>query len=211
VLVRRLAAEDRGPNEVLAVIRAPKAASDAYIAMVEENEIRVGLSYYERARIVVKSVEAGVFEDREAALRALFGAVSRAKRSKIRSFTEIVSALDGALSFPTRLAERGGLELARRLSDDPDLAARLRADLAAAPPESAEAELARLSGPRRAARPATPDPETAPPDTAVPPAPADPPRVVTAYNPERGEITLSGPGVTAALRAALDRWLADRG
>ena len=45
---------------------------DAYVAMVEENEIRVGLSFYERARIAAKSVEAGVYPDDRAALRALF-------------------------------------------------------------------------------------------------------------------------------------------
>jgi hypothetical protein len=35
---------------------------EAYLAMVEENEIRVGLSFYERARIVARAAEAGVFE-----------------------------------------------------------------------------------------------------------------------------------------------------
>ena len=36
---------------VLALLRQPADASAAYVAMVEENEIRIGLSYYERARL----------------------------------------------------------------------------------------------------------------------------------------------------------------
>ena len=45
---------------VLALLRSPETAGDAYLAMVEENEIRLGLSHYERARIVLRAVEAGV-------------------------------------------------------------------------------------------------------------------------------------------------------
>ncbi|MEP3298876.1 MAG: ParB N-terminal domain-containing protein, partial [Pseudoruegeria sp.] len=37
---------------VKALVRDPETSADAYVAMVEENEIRVGLSFYERARIV---------------------------------------------------------------------------------------------------------------------------------------------------------------
>ena len=50
--------------------------------MVEENEIRVGLSYYERARIVAKAVAQGVFETEKQALQRLFHTASRPKRSK---------------------------------------------------------------------------------------------------------------------------------
>ena len=145
--LKRLAEEEDRFGTVLALIRAPKTASDAYVAMVEENEIRVGLSYYERARIVVKSVEQGVFDDRRTALRTLFANVSRAKRSKIGSFTRIVEALDGALRFPSAIGERTGLDLARRLDEDPELAGRLKGELRKPPAPDAEAELARLEAP----------------------------------------------------------------
>ena len=52
--------EDRFAS-VLAILRRPDTAAEAYVAMVEENEIRLGLSYFERARIAAKAVEAGVF------------------------------------------------------------------------------------------------------------------------------------------------------
>jgi ParB family chromosome partitioning protein len=71
---------------VLAVLRRPDTAAEAYVAMVEENEIRVGLSYYERARVAARAAEAGVFEDASAAIDVLFSTASKAKRSKIRSF-----------------------------------------------------------------------------------------------------------------------------
>ena len=48
--LRRLQGPDgSGPQTVLALLRVPEQASDAYVAMVEENEIRVGISFYERA------------------------------------------------------------------------------------------------------------------------------------------------------------------
>ncbi len=129
---------------VLALLRRPADAAAAYVAMVEENEIRVGLSYYERARIVAKSVEAGVFPTSKLALQGLFGAASRPRRSKIGSFLTIVAALDGALRFPTAIGERSGLALAHALQADPGLAGRLATALVAAAPATADAEMAVL-------------------------------------------------------------------
>lgn len=108
-----LAKEDDKFGKIQALIRVPENASDAYIAMVEENEIRVGLSFYERARIVVKSMDAGVYTDLKAALQGLYQNVPRAKRSKIKSFVTIVQVLDGELRFPSHIGEKFGLQLAR--------------------------------------------------------------------------------------------------
>ena len=91
------------------MVRRPDSAADAYVAMVEENEIRLGLSQYERARIAALATERGVFPSEKAALLALFASASRAKRSRIRAFLEIYHALDGALRFPAALPERLGL------------------------------------------------------------------------------------------------------
>ena len=126
----------------LAVLRRPDSAAEAYLAMVEENEIRAGLSYYERARIVARAAEAGVFPGERAALQGLFAAASRPRRSKIGAFLPIYRALDGVLRFPAALPERAGLALSRALVADPGLARRLRGALAAAPPQDAAAEQA---------------------------------------------------------------------
>ncbi|WP_146592026.1 ParB/RepB/Spo0J family partition protein [Puniceibacterium confluentis] len=209
-------------TSVLALLRRPDQASDAYLAMVEENEIRVGLSYYERARIVLKAVEQGVFETRKTALQQLFHAASRAKRSKIGSFLGIVEALDGVLRFPQALAERAGLSLSRALEDDPALSARLHAALTAAAPQTAEDEQAVLQAalvpPEAAAlrpdvppdlpavvppaRPRGPDSRPARPDNGEQIAPD-----LWLHQHGSGALTLSGPALTAELRAALVRWL----
>ncbi len=220
--------EDRF-TRVLALLRRPDQASDAYLAMVEENEIRVGLSYYERARIVLKSVEQGVFASRKAALQQLFHAASRAKRSKIGSFLGIVEALDGTLRFPQALAERAGLSLSRALEDDPALAARLQQALTAAAPQTPEAEQAVVQAvldprdeapaplaapPPAASRPTAP-PATESPESrtvpAVPPAPQDDTEEIIPdlwlHRHGNGALTLSGPALTPELRQALIQWL----
>jgi ParB family chromosome partitioning protein len=134
-----------------ALIRPRGDTAEAYVAMVEENEIRVGLSYYERARVVVEATRREVFADQSAALRALFGTASRAKRSKIASFIDIHEQLADLLHFPAEIPERLGLALVSRLR----LGGRgtIRAALSETRPASAAAELALLE--RLARRPKT--------------------------------------------------------
>lgn len=137
--------QDPGRAPVLALLRRPEEASEAYLAMVEENEIRVDLSYFERARIVAKAVQEGVFASERTALQELFRAASRAKRSKIGSFLPVVRALDGHVRFPQVLSERLGLTLSQALTEDPGFAARLTDALDAAQVDSPEAETAALT------------------------------------------------------------------
>lgn len=182
-------------SEVLALLRRPQDSSAAYVAMIEENEIRAGLSYYERARIVLRAVEAGAFADAGAALRGLFASASRAKRSKIGSFTTIVSALDGALQFPRALGERQGLALAQALEADADLAPRLTHTLRREAPESAEAELALL---RSALQPAKPDRLKSRPVS------------VQVVRRSSREVSLIGAAVDEAFLKDLEAWIAKR-
>ena len=171
----RLFSETGDPRfgRIRARIVVPGDAAEAYRAMVEENEIRAGLSLYERARIVAKAVEAGVFPDSRDALLTLYAAASRAKRSKIKSALAVVEALDGALRFPTAHGERLLLDLSRALEGDAGLADRLRDVLEAAPADTPEAEQARLT---EALRPVA-APAAAPvvPEAASPEAPSSPP------------------------------------
>ncbi len=139
-----------------ALIRPAGEAVDSYVAMVEENEIRAPLSYYERARLVAEVTRSGVFPDRSAALRTLFATASRAKRSKIASFIDIHEELGDLLGFPAEIPERLGLALVAALRGG--AAARMREELAAARPASAADEMALLEQMSRAAVPA----ETAP-------------------------------------------------
>lgn len=181
---------DAGFGTVLAVVRAPDSAADAYVAMVEENEIRVGLSYFERARIVDQAVEGGVCRDETAALQILFSSASRAKRSKIKSFLPVVRALGGHLNFPTAIPERLGLALAQALAD-PGFAARLKDRLRKGRPETAEAEQALLTRALQSGKGARS--KGAPEEVAQ----------GIFWKDSSKSITLSGPGLTPEIREKL--------
>ena len=159
---RRLTALREIPeiDTVLAIVRHPTDLAEAYCAMVEENEIRAGLSFYERARIVVRAVEEGVYPDDKAALSGLFGSVPRAKRSKVRSFMRLVRDLDGALRFPAALSERAGLALVKALDADPHLKQTLTSALSRNAADTAAAEQAMIARQLAPTKPSTPKPAT---------------------------------------------------
>lgn len=196
---------------VQALLRRPDDAPAAYQAMIEENEIRVGLGFYERARIVVKAVEQGVFETEKAALQSLFATASRAKRSKVGSFVRVVHALDADLRFPQGLSERAGLALAQLLDRDPQTPARLRAALAKANPDGPDAERAVIETFLKVAEAKKTrqksEPKKAISETNTPKKAMDP---ISVKDHENGDVTLSGPGVTPAFCEALKEWLASR-
>ncbi|WP_264214785.1 ParB/RepB/Spo0J family partition protein [Leisingera thetidis] len=210
--LRRLYEETSDPQfaTLKALVIRPDSAEDAYVAMVEENEIRVNLSHYERARIAVRACREGVFTRRKYALQALFGNATRPKRSKIGSFVTLVEALDAVLFHPTAISEKLGLALVRAIEADAGFAGRAAAALQAGDRSSPEAELEILTrlveadtaetprlepdmppAPAAAADPVPgaeiPVPAAAPPAAApAPRAPAEPlvsrPRVRGAYD-----------------------------
>ncbi len=96
-------------------IRAPKDGSAAIVAMVEENEIRANLSHFERGRIAALSAQNGTFANVEEAVNTLFASGSKAKRSKIRSFSQVFEDLGDLLTQPETISERFGLRLANVL------------------------------------------------------------------------------------------------
>lgn len=222
-----------------ALVVAPESASAAYVAMVEENEIRVNLSFYERARIAVRAVEEGVYPDARAALRALYGSTTRSKRSKIGSFMALVEQLDPVLRHPTAISEKLGLALVKALEADAGLAARLTERLRVAAPDSAAAELGILAGAVERPAPAVPPAPVKAPvtesvsDPALAPeqaAPARPrlrspgdlplpgerlsrpaaPGVQIRFTADRNRIELEGDAVDQTLFEDLQDWLRHR-
>lgn len=198
---------------VLALLRCPEDGHAAYLAMIEENEIRANLSHYERARIVVKSAERGVFSSEKDALSTLFAAVPRARRSKIGSFIGIVKSLDRVLRFPEALSERAGLELAQQLRERPRLAQEIAQALKAAPAADAAAERAILTACMSAA-PAPLD-EARTPDSEPKTEPKSAPETLARWPGltlrRRGaRLELDGPAADAELGADLAAWLAAR-
>jgi ParB family chromosome partitioning protein len=226
----RLAAADAAFGTVLAMVRRPAHAAEAYVAMVEENEVRAGLSYYERARIAARAADLGVFPDERAALRALFASASRSRRSKIGSFLTVYRALDGALRFPAAMGERLGLDIAQALEEGRVTAAGMTAALAAVAPQTAGAEQAALAAALSPAAPPAPAPPADsiardvsrakhrarhnPAEADPPPAPRDELRTelrpgvfLTVTGFAHPTLSLSGPGVDQGFRERLESWV----
>ena len=175
--------------------------------MVEENEIRVGLSYYERARIVARAAEQGVYPDEAAALRGLFASASRAKRSKIGSFVAIYHALDDHLQFASAIPERLGLSIAKLVKDDPKAVPSLARALNETPTETSEAELSALTRAVAAmgkgrTKEAVSESETPPKDVIG--------DIQLKQSRNGTQITLSGRGMSDAFVADLRGWLQSR-
>lgn len=213
--LRRLykAAQEPRYAQVMARVIAPDSDQAAYVAMVEENEIRANLSHYERARIALRAYQGQVYPTQKAALQGLFDSVSRSKRSKIGSFIPLVEALDRVLKFPTAIPEKLGLELSRAVQEDRSFKSRLFARLLDPPSQSAEEELGRINTALAARRAGGAVKPTAPAPRKAPPAPQDAAEqtgpVEARFEKAAGRIVLSG--VDAAFFADLQAWIAARG
>ncbi len=133
-----------GQTEVLALVRQPDSAAAAYRSMIEENEIRADLSFYERANIAHAAVGQGVYPRVKDAVAGLFAHAAPAKRSKIAKFVVLREALGGVLRFPTAIPEKLGFALAQAIEADRSFAGRLSTALKSADPQDAAAERAVL-------------------------------------------------------------------
>ena len=129
-----------GVSDVLALVKTPKNSQAAYRAMIEENEVRANLSFYERANIAVVAVGQGVYSDVRKAIAGLFVHAAPAKRSKIAKFVTIQNTIGNGLAFPAAIPEKLGLALAQALEADPKLGSRILDALRKTPPQDAIAE-----------------------------------------------------------------------
>ena len=207
--LRKLQADtgDARFETVKAILRQPETAADAYIAMIEENEIRVGLSYYERARAAAKSVEQGVFESEKQALQELFSTASRAKRSKIKSFLMLYHALDAELLFAAAIPERLGLSLVNMLFDQPESEQKFREELTRANVRNPESEIACLESVMRdLSQDQSLNAMHSEPGKREP-VQVETPVTGVEMRMSKGKISLSGPGVTGDFQQRLRDWL----
>ena len=196
--LRRLHAETGEARfaAVQALIKPVETVSDGYVAMVEENEIRANLSFYERARLACEAARLGVYPTPSEAVRVLFAHAPAAKRSKINSFVRLCEALGAHLAYPETIPEKLGLSLVSALEREDGFARRLKEALRKSPPADAAAERRVLE---RVLRP--PAPAAAAPEEVAPGV-----RLQTS----RGRIVLSGKGITPDLAQALREFLAGR-
>ena len=108
--------------EVLAILRPSRESLEKMLAMVEENEIRQDVSFYERGRLCCLAAEQGICATVDEAIEALFPNSSRNRRYKIRNFTVLHQRLGSLLDFPEAIGERLGAKLAQAIKDDRDAA-----------------------------------------------------------------------------------------
>lgn len=185
--------QDAQFSTVQALIKPIVSASDSYVAMVEENEIRSDLSFYERARLAAEAVQIGIYGDAKTAIQTLFANATPAKRSKISAFVRLHEALGSDLRFPAAIPEKVGLALVGALEKDLGKAGAIRKALRRANPETQQGERAVL-------------------DRALKPAPKAQPPVGDGVDISfaKGRLTLTGAGVTPALAEDLRAWLKAR-
>lgn len=187
---------------IKALLRPFDAAPEAYLAMVEENEIRADLSFYERGRLAFEAARLGVFDSPAVAVRMLFQHAPAPKRSKILSFVALHEALGDALRFPEAIPEKLGLALVKAMQENPEMTFRLRDGLAAAEINKAADERKVLETGLQAV--SERKPRDARPDSQ------ENAGAGIRMEARPGKVVLSGGGVTDALIAALGKWLDNR-
>lgn len=181
-----------GQETVLAFVRRPESASDAYVAMIEENEIRAPLSFYERANVAAEAVEAGVFPDTKTAISSLYSRAPAAKRSKIARFVDLRNALGAALHFPAAIPEKLGLALVSAIDADKALARRISDALRKTPASDPGAERRALERALKKSAPAKAGSREIAPGLRVAAG--------------KGRVVLSGKAVDTDFLAALEDW-----
>ncbi|SFR19206.1 ParB/RepB/Spo0J family partition protein [Poseidonocella sedimentorum] len=195
-------------DKIDALIKPIGSVSESYVAMVEENEIRAALSFYERAHLAHEAARIGVYPDTATAIATLFANAAPAKRSKIGSFVRLHGALGGALRFPEAIPEKLGLALVAACEGQEGFTARLKDALRKTPPETAAEERAALeaalrrSGARSGGRAET---STATPEKGRARREVAPGVTLEA---RAGRVVLSGAAVTPELVEDLEAWLA---
>jgi ParB family chromosome partitioning protein len=115
-----LARRDPAFATIPAVLRTPETIPQAMAAMVTENEIRAQITPWEKGRLLCACVDEGHFDTLDAAVAALYPALTRQARARLRAYATVVEALEGSLATPERLsitrmerlaaALRGGIE-----------------------------------------------------------------------------------------------------
>jgi ParB family chromosome partitioning protein len=113
-----------------------------YIDMVEENVVREDLSFAEMAQVAILAAQDEDTDevDPDAMVLRLYGSLHKVKRSYIRSFVFLLSALEDDLKWPKAVARNLGVDVARALKSV-ESAASLRVALRACGSETEQAAI----------------------------------------------------------------------
>lgn len=121
--LQQLHDETGDPSFATVIARVEHGQGDRlgrYIDMVEENVVREDLSFAEMAQVAITAAADGAVDevDPNAMVARLYGALHKTKRSYIRSFVFLLSALGDALPFPKEIARNTGVDVARLLRNE---------------------------------------------------------------------------------------------
>lgn len=99
-----------------------------YVDMVEENVIREDLTFAEMAQLAISASCDPRIEgsDAEGLVNSLYASLHKMKRSYIRSFVGLLQSLGEDLRFPKAVPRNLGVDVMRRLREEPDSLAGLR-------------------------------------------------------------------------------------
>jgi len=102
-----------------------------YRRMVDENMVRKDISFAEMAQLAIHYAADPLTElgDPEKAVAVLFKSAGYQKRSYIRNFIRLLTALDGSLLHAAQIPRALGLVLAQKIEEVPALAQAIRAEL----------------------------------------------------------------------------------
>jgi ParB family transcriptional regulator, chromosome partitioning protein len=105
--LRRLTAcRALGHTTIPAFLRAPQTIAQALAQMVTENEIREPVTPWEKATLILNAIHEGHFDTPDTAIAALFPALPRTTRTRIRNHVSVVEGLGPLLTDPTSLTTR---------------------------------------------------------------------------------------------------------
>ncbi len=115
---------ETGKPEFETVIARVEAGQDdrvlRYVDMVEENVVREDLTFAEMAQVAITAaLDPGVDEtDPTELVLRLYGALHKTKRSYIRSFVFLLTALGDDLKWPKTVARNLGVDVARAITSE---------------------------------------------------------------------------------------------
>jgi ParB family chromosome partitioning protein len=117
---RNLLEQTRQPRyaQIPAFVRERQDLAKSMAAMVEENEIRAGISPYERGLICVYARDQGAFGSIEQAVDGLFPNATRHKRTRLRDIAHFAAEIGGFFSAPEKLTERQIERITRIMGGD---------------------------------------------------------------------------------------------
>ena len=91
-----------------------------YVDMVEENVIREDLTFAEMAQVAITAAQDGGVDEMDPTemVPRLYSALHKTKRSYVKNFVTLLSALGDSLPWPKSIPRNLGVEAARAIKDD---------------------------------------------------------------------------------------------